>query len=300
MKERALLVALLVAASASGCDFDFIKGLRRETAAPAGGVDDAKAALQKGIEYYESGQIEPARQWFETLVLNNPSSADGFYYLGLCYLASSGSSSPTTPLSPEEQQSLDAFHRALALNPRHGLAALSIGDLYSRRLPPSTRKMPKDPPEAYTLALDAYQKAIAIDPKLPEAQYRYARFNERVGNLVDAENGYRAAALAAATVPEIAPDYYTYYARFLATQPNRASDAIEQYGLAQMFRQDDKALQREVAVLYARVGQSYFDGKQYLLAEDALKKAYGMFPDKNDPEAQKAEATLQELRAIRR
>jgi len=304
LSSPSLVLGLLLLGLTAGCDL--VKQVQEKVTGGGSNLSSGAGAsgseLKEAVELYRSGQIDSARQRFEALVVANPSSADAFYYLGLCRLAAVPETlPPASPPLPEEESSLEAFNRALSLNPRHAQAAIGIGDLYSRRVPPGKRRPPKDPTtDPYTLALDGYNKALTIDPRLPEAQYHYARFLERVGDFPQAEQAYKTAAEAAATVPEIAPDYYVYYARFLAGRPGREQEAIDQYGLAKIYRGDDVSLQREIAALFARMGQSYFENKQYSLAEETLRKAYGLFPDKGDPEALKAEATLQELRAIRR
>jgi tetratricopeptide (TPR) repeat protein len=149
------------------------------------------------------------------------------------------------------------------------------------------------------LAREAYQRAVTIDPKQPEAQRRYGRFLERLGQPEDAEAAYQAAVDAARADLDLAPVYYSAYGRFLASQPGRAEDAIDQLELAKMVRGEDPALQQEIAALYSRIGHEYFDDQHYSLAEQTLTKAYQMFPDKSDPEAQRTSSTLNRLRAIR-
>ena len=99
--------------------------------------------------------------------------------------------------------------------------------------------------------------------------------------------------------PDIAPEYYAAYGRFLASQPDRAEEAINQLELAQMVRGDAPQLRQEIAELYSRIGHQYFEEKRYSLAEQTLTKAYQMFPDKSHPEAQRTSGTLNQLRAIR-
>lgn len=304
MKKGAALFLSLIVGTASGCDL--LKELQEKLLGPGGsgaGEEEDSAEIREGIELYRAGQIDAARQRFETVVQKDPGSANAFYYLGLCYLSASGDApDPSSPFAPEEQKGLDAFNRALSLNPRHVQAAIGIGDLYSRRVPSGKKRMASktDPSQdPYPLALEAYQRALAIDPKLPEAQHHYARFRERVGELEEAERAYKAAAEAAATVPEIAPDYYIVYGRFLAGLSGRLPEAIDQYELALMFRGEDQGLQRDIAALYGRMGQEYFKNQQFSLAEQSLNKAYALFPDKRDPEAEKAAETLRQLKIMR-
>ena len=148
--------------------------------------------------------------------------------------------------------------------------------------------IPKIPTTPYVLALAAYQQAVTIDPTLPEAQHRFGLFLERTGQLDEAEQAYRAAADAAALVPETAPDYYVAYGKFLAGAADRQDEALDQFELAQMFRQDDLSIQQEMAIVHARIGLRHFEKQEYMLAQSELEDAVGMFPDPNIPEAQKA------------
>lgn len=264
-------------------------------------VDARSSELAAAVELYESGRYEEAAVRLEALVQGDPSAADALYYLGACHLARAGDApEPSQALDVEEQAALDAFQRALSSNPRHARAYLGIGDLYARRIPEPRRRRTPAPDDPEQLAREAYEQAVTIDPKLPEAQRRYARFLERTGDLAGAEQAYRAASEAAATVPELAPDYYVDYGHFLAEKRGRLEEAVQQYELARMFRRDDQTIQREMAVLHGRMGQDHFEKQQYALAEETLSKAYQMFPDKSDPEAEKVSAILQELRSIRR
>lgn len=300
MRRWRVLALALALGSGSACDR--ISELREKLLGSSGSADQEPMELTEARELYRAGQFQQAIQRLETFTQKERNSAQGFYYLGLSYMDAGGDSiDRASPMTPEEEKSLEAFNRALALNPRHALAAVGLGDLYFRRLPARrSRRRNSDPAQdPFQLAGDAYEKAVAIDPKLPEAQTGYAVWLERVGQTEEAEQAFKSAAAAAAPVPEKAPDIYIAYGRFLARQPGRMQEAVDQYELAQMFRQDDLELQGEIAALHTRVGQEYFDNEQYALAEQALNSAYELFPDKNHPEAQKAAATLKELRAIR-
>jgi tetratricopeptide (TPR) repeat protein len=285
----------------SGCDR--ISELQDKLLGSNDSSEQEPAELRDAKNSYEQGRIQDAIQRLEQYTAQEPTSAQGFYYLGLCYLSMAGQEvAGSSPLTPEEQKSLDAFQRAITLNPRYALAYIGIGDLYVRRVParrPRRRKNEDPNEDPYELALASYQNAVTIDPMLPEAQMHYARFLQKVQNLEEAELAFKAAAEAAATIPEKAPDYYLAYGRFLV-DTDRLDEALDQYELAQMFRQGDLEIQRELAVAHARLGQKYFDAEQYSLAEQELTTASGMFPDPNDPEAQKASATMQQLRSIRR
>ena len=294
---------LLALGLVSGCDQ--IEALREQILGGGGGDSGNQRSpeFQGAIDLYEAGQLQAAADQLQTVTVSEPGNADAFYYLGRCYLglatASADTADPSSDLSAEEEQSLAAFNTALTLNPRHAPAAMGIGDLYARRVPTKRRRRRSQEPEAQQLAREAYQKAVTIDPKQPESQRRNATFLERLGQTEDAEVAYKAAVDAAKINPDIAPEYYTAYGRFLASQKGRSEEAIDQFELAQMVRGEDPALQREIASLYSRIGHEYFEEKHYSLAEQTLTKAYQMFPDKSDPDAQKTSSTLNRLRAIR-
>ena len=282
---------LLVLGWVSACDQ--IEALREQILG-GGGADagnQRSPEFQGAIDLYESGQLQAAADQLQTVTLTEPGNADAFYCVGRCYLglaaASAATVDPTSDLSSEEAQSLAAFNTALTLNPRYADAAMGIGDLYARRVPTKRRRRKSREPEAQRLAREAYEKAVTIDPKQPESQRRYASFLERLGQVEDAEVAYKAAVDAAKINPDIAPEYYTAYGRFLALQNGRYEEAIDQLELAQMVRGEDPTLQGEIASLYSRIGHEYFEEQHYSLAEQTLTKAYQMFPDKSNPDAQK-------------
>jgi tetratricopeptide (TPR) repeat protein len=263
--------------------------------------NDVNPELEAIRGLYESGDYDGALQRIDAATASDPNMAEAYYYRGLCYLAQAGEADASAPLSPEEEASLQAFRRALSINPRHAPSNIGIGDLYARRVPERRRRAGSDDPEdPYVLARAAYEKAVTIDPTLSEAQHRFAVFLERTGDLEAAEQAYRAAAEAAAVVPETAPDYYVAYGKFLAGPADRLDEALEQFELAQMFRQDDLSIQQEMAIVHSRVGLRHFEKQEYMLAQTALETAVSMFPDPNIPEAQKASEALDQLRSIRR
>jgi tetratricopeptide (TPR) repeat protein len=301
MRVRLTCVLLGLALATQGCDrIQALKDQLVGSPKPLEGGADPELEAVKNL--YKGGRYDEALSTVAAVIQANPGSAEAFYYKGLCHLARAGEVDPNTPLSEEESSSLEAFERALSINPRHAPSAIGIGDLYNRRVPARrrARAASDDPQDPYVLASAAYEKAVGIDPKLPEAQQHYARFLERTGQLDLAESAYKASVEAAAVVPEIAPDYYLAYGRFLAGPRDRLDAALEQFQLAQVFRADDAEIQQEIAIVHSRVGIRHFEKQEYLLAEETLKKADSLFTDRSSPEAQKTTATLNELHSIRR
>lgn len=293
------LLVMGLALWGSGCDR--IQGLKDQLLSSSKPASGESLELQEIRALYDSGQYDQALQKIAAGVQKDPSFAEGFYYEGLCHLAQAGEVDAKAPLSEHEVAALEAFQRALSINPRHAPSSIGIGDLYARRAPAKRRRGGgNDPEDPYTLALAAYEKAVTIDPKLPQAQQHYARFLERMGHLDLADKAYKASIEAAATVPEIAPDYYLAYGKFLAGPADRLEEGLEQFRLALVFRPGDAAVEQEMAVVHSTIGMRHLDKQEYLLAEQALKEADALFPDKSIPEARKTEEALKQLRSIRR
>jgi tetratricopeptide (TPR) repeat protein len=299
LARRFGLLVIGLVLSSSGCDrIQALKDQLLSSSKPASGE---RPELKEIRALYDSGQYDQALQKTAAAVQQDPSFAEGFYYMGLCHLAQAGEGDVKAPLSEPETAALEAFERALSINPRHALSSIGIGDLYARRVSSKRRRGAADDPEdPYTLALAAYEKAVAIDPKLPEAQQHYARFLERTGQMDLADKAYRASIEAAATVPEIAPDYYLAYGKFLAGPADRLEDALEQFRLALVYRPGDAAVEKEMAVAHSTIGMRHLEKQEYLLAEESLKEAEALFPDKSAPEARKTQEALAQLRSIRR
>jgi tetratricopeptide (TPR) repeat protein len=299
---RVATASLLLGLGLATLGCDRIQALKEQlTGSPkpqAGGSSELEAVKN----LYQGARYEEALSAVASVIQSNPGSAEAFYYKGLCHLARAGEPDLKAPLSEEEASALEAFERALSINPRHAPSAIGIGDLYSRRVPAKRRQKSatEDSQDPYVLAMTSYEKAVTIDPKLPEAQQHYARFLERVGQLDLADGAYKASVEAAAVVPEIAPDYYLAYGRFLSGPRDQLEAALEQFQLAAVFRQDDPRIQQEIAIVHARLGLRHLEKQEYLLAEESLKKADGLFTDRSSPDAQKTAQALEQLRTIRR
>ncbi len=295
------LMTALLAVGLCGYGCDRVKELKDSLLGKSTAKSDVNPALAEIEDLYASGQYDQTLRRIEEATSADPNLTEAYYYRGLCYLALAGAPDVKGPLSLEEERSLEAFRRALSSNPRHAPSNIGIGDLYIRRMPARLRRSDTDDPEdPAVIARDAYEQAVAIDPKHPQAQMRYGEFLMRTGELERAEQALQAAVAAAATVPEIAPDYYLAYGRFLAGPADRQDEALDQFELAQMFRADDLSIQQEMAMVHARVGLSHLEKQEFMLAEGALTKAWNMFPDQSVQEAQETSEALAKLRTIRR
>lgn len=301
MRPTKLLLLAALGCCVAGLGCDRVNELKDKLLGSSTSGSDINPELEAVRGLYENGDYPGALQRISALTQSDPNLAEAYYYRGLCHLATAGEPDVGAPLSLEEEASLEAFRRALSINPRHAPSNVGIGDLYARRVPAKSRRgADADPEDPYVIALGAYEQAVTIDPKLPEAQHRYGLFLQRTGQLEAAEGAFRAAAEAAAVVPETAPDYYLAYGRFLAGPADRLDEALDQFELAQMFRQDDQMIQQEMAIVHARIGLRHFDKQEYMLAQNALEIAVPMFTEPSDPTAQKATESLNQLRSLRR
>lgn len=277
-----------------------VQGLK-ESLLGGGEKVDTIAETSRAVEtLLGAGQLDAALAKATELRQQNPNAAEGFYWTGRVHLTRipmeiEADADPTQ----DEIASVDSFERALTINPRHALSAVGLGDLFSRRVRSSKSPPGSDDSESpYALTRAAYEKAVTIDPALPEAQRRLAEFHDRTGSTEQAETAYRAAIDAAATIPEIAPECYLAYGRFLAVG-RRLDEALDQFELAAMFRQDDAEIQVEMAKVQWRIGDGHMRKNQYSLAQVALEKADRLFPDPTIDEAQKTSQALARLESIR-
>ena len=127
---------------------------------------DVNPELEAVRSLYESRDYEGALRRIASMTESDPNLAEAYYYRGLCYLAKAGetgSIDASAPLSPDEESSLEAFRRALSINPRHAPSNVGLGDLYSRRVPARRRGgNSEDPEDPYVLAITAYRQAVML------------------------------------------------------------------------------------------------------------------------------------------
>lgn len=290
-----LIAALFIV---SACDR--VDDLKTRLLGSSSSASDVHPEIQAAESLIEQGRHQEALAKADALIERDPNSAEAFYYRGVSQLALAGEPDPAG-LTPAESSALDALGRAVSLNPRHAESYVAIGDLFSRHVPSRAHSdNGEDAEDPYSRAVHAYRQAVTIDPSLAPAQLSYAELLARTGQIELAEEAYRSAAEAAATVPEIAPDYYLAYGRFLAGPGGRLDEAQDQFELARIFRAEDPAIQQELAIIHSRIGLDHFKRQEFLLAQTALEEAVPMFPDPSIPEAQEASRTLEQLRSMRR
>jgi len=291
----------LLAVSLLGFGCDRLGELTERFKGSASSADGIELELRAIAELRDSGGCAQALPRIDALIASSPDVPETHYFRGLCLLDEAASEDVGEELSPTEEAAFGAFAQAIALNPRHALANVGVGDLHGRHVTSRAHEDGgEDAVDSFSIALHAYRRAVTIDPTLAEAQLHYGRFLARTGSIEAAEVAYQEAVAAAATVPEIAPDYYLAYGQFLAGPAERLDDAQDQFELARMFRQDDPAIQQELAMIQARIGLAHYKRQEFLLAQTILQEAVPMFPDSSIPEAQEAQEALDRLNSMRR
>ena len=73
--------------------------------------------------------------------------------------------------------------------------------------------------------------------------------------------------------PRPLQNYYAASGKFVAGPADRLDEALDQFELAQMFRQDDLSIQQEMAIVHARIGLRHFEKQEYMLAQSELEDA---------------------------
>ena len=231
-------------------------------------VSDVNPALAEIENLYASGQYDETLRKIDEVTSADPNLTEAHYYRGMCYLALAGAPDVKGPLSPEEEKSLEAFRRALSLNPRHTPSNIGIGDLYIRRMPTRLRRSDTDEPEGpFVLARDAYERAVAIDPKHPQAQFRYGEFLVRTGELERAEQALKAAVKAAATVPEIAPTTTWPMGVFSRAPPTARTKLSTNSSSRGCFVPMTSVSNKRSQWCTLQVGLRHLEKQEYMLAE---------------------------------
>ena len=137
---KPLLMTLLLAVGLCGSGCDRVKALKDSLLGESTAGSDVNPALAEIENLYASGQYDETLRKIDEVMSTDPNLNEPHYYRGLCYLALAGAPDVKGPLSSAEESSLEAFRRALSLNPRHAPSNIGIGDVYVRRMPTRLRR----------------------------------------------------------------------------------------------------------------------------------------------------------------
>ena len=191
------------------------------------------------------------------------------------------------------RRGIDFFRQAIDINPRHALAYAGLADSYAMLVTYGV----EPPRSAYPRALEAAEKAVALDSKLAEGHTSLAWVRFRTLDWAGAESEFRLAL-------SLNPDYaqaHQWYANYLAAV-GRADQAISEGKRAQELDPTSLIVNATVAYVYYNTHRydeaidqcrktlsldpNFFAGRRYLSLALAQKGAY----DEAIAEAQKAMA----------
>ncbi|UCC38746.1 MAG: tetratricopeptide repeat protein [Candidatus Aminicenantes bacterium] len=140
--------------------------------------------LSKGVDLFRLGNYDEAIKYFEKLIEKFPSSIEGYYNIGLCYLRKG-----------EVDKAVASLEKAVELNPESIEAHFALGECYfskgetEKAMSTFTQAVdlqPDNPKAHYNLAivfykhdmldeaLSSFAKTIELNPKFSSAYYQAA------------------------------------------------------------------------------------------------------------------------------
>ncbi|ABF42117.1 serine/threonine protein kinase with TPR repeats [Candidatus Koribacter versatilis Ellin345] len=202
--------------------------------------------------YDKAGNLDQAIEDLNQSIHLDPQFALGFASLGECYRLKN----VVDPKQKWVDQALANLQHAMQLNDRVAAPHVSLAWLQSAL-------------GQHDLALQEYQKALAINPRDPEAVKGLSREYERAGRTADAEAGFKQAIL-------LRPDYWDSYnalGSFYVRQ-QRYPEAIAQFRRVLDLTPDNSAAYSNVAGVLLLIG----DPASQKEAETALRRSLDLSP----------------------
>jgi eukaryotic-like serine/threonine-protein kinase len=202
--------------------------------------------------YDKPGNLDQAVTALNDAVQTDPKFALGYASLGEAYRLKN----QVDPNPRWIEQASAMLERAVQLNDHMPSSYVSLGHLHS-----SLAK--------HDLALQEFQKALAINPRDADAIRGIAGAYERMGRVQDAEESYKKAIA-------LKPDYWDGYnslANFYDRQ-SRYAEAVNQYRRVIELTPDNPAAYNNLGAEY----QSMDDAGSAKQAEDAFKKSLTLSP----------------------
>ncbi len=202
--------------------------------------------------YDKPGNLDQAVTALHDAVQTDPKFALGYASLGEAYRLKN----QVDPNPRWIEQASAMLERAVQLNDHMPSSYVSLGHLHS-----SLAK--------HDLALQEFQKALAINPRDADAIRGIAGAYERMGRVQDAEESYKKAIA-------LKPDYWDGYnslANFYDRQ-SRYAEAVNQYRRVIELTPDNPAAYNNLGAEY----QSMDDAGSAKQAEDAFKKSLTLSP----------------------
>jgi eukaryotic-like serine/threonine-protein kinase len=202
--------------------------------------------------YDKPGNLDQAVSALQDAVKTDPQFALGYASLGEAYRLKN----QTDPNPRWIEQASAMLDRAIQTDNHLAAPYVSLGRLHSSLA-------------QHDLALQEFQKALAINPRDADALMGMAGAYERMERVQDSEATYRRAI-------GLKPDYWDGYnslGNFYYRQ-NRMQDAIAQYERVIQLTPDNAATYSNLAGAYIAIG----DAASNVLAEKALQKSIAIAP----------------------
>jgi serine/threonine-protein kinase len=161
------------------------------------------------------------------------------------------------------KRGIDFFRQAIEINPKHALAYSGLADSYSMLVSYGA----ESPKSAYPRALEAAEKAVALDSKLAEGHTSLAWVRFRTLDWAGAESEFRLAI-------SLNPDYaqtHQWYANYLVAV-GRADEAISESKRAQEL--DPTSL-----IVSATGAYVYYNAHRYDEAIEQCRKTLSLDPN---------------------
>jgi eukaryotic-like serine/threonine-protein kinase len=202
--------------------------------------------------YDKPGNLDQAISALNGAVAADPEFALGFASLGEAYRLKN-QVDPNPKWIEEARSNLD---RAVHLNDRLAGPYVSLGHLHNELA-------------QRDLALQEFQKALAINPRDPEALLGMAAVYDRMGRAADAEAAYKKAIA-------LRPDYWDSYNSLgnFYDEQGRYREAVAQYKKVIELTPDNAAAYSNLGAEYMSIG----DDASNQLAEEAFKKSIAIAP----------------------
>ncbi|MCS7191723.1 MAG: tetratricopeptide repeat protein [Armatimonadetes bacterium] len=196
---------------------------------------DLIAMFNEGIRLYKEGKVDEALSLFQRVVEINPKDGEAWVYIGTILLTKN-----------DHEGAIDAFEKGLAQPLSGSIAALgwvNLGIAYQL----GRRDLTK--------AIEAYEKAIAFKPDLPEAHYNLILAHLVQKNYAEAiKTGERAfATLGRPLKPEQVQATFEKALDFLQRDYDKAIEILRSMAQQQLPKPE----------FYALIGQAYEGLKQY-------------------------------------
>ncbi|HET8678060.1 MAG TPA: tetratricopeptide repeat protein, partial [Blastocatellia bacterium] len=161
------------------------------------------------------------------------------------------------------RRGIDFFRQAIEINPKHALAYAGLADSYAMLVSYGV----ESPRSAYPRALEAAEKAVALDSKLAEGHTSLAWVRFRTLDWAGAESEFRLAL-------SLNPDYaqaHQWYANYLAAV-GRADQAISEAKRA-------RELDPTSLIVNATEAYVYYNTRRYDEAIDQCRKTLSLDPN---------------------